>query len=244
MVDFINEVEEELRKDQYNELLRKWGPWIAAAAILIVAAAGIYEYTKSSGERMANATSLSYVEATQLLEEGNRAGASGLFLAISQEADPGYAGLSLMQAGGVAAGNGNRLEAIRLFDQAAVTFDTTLHQDLAALKAAYILMDNADYAAVSSRVTPLAESDRPFEYLARELLGFVALEEGDTQKANAQFAFLARSPDVSDNLKARAEQVLAMISTRANALPEPELVSPDEASAPSLTPSSDQDETE
>jgi len=25
MVDFINEVEEELRKDQYNVLLRKWG---------------------------------------------------------------------------------------------------------------------------------------------------------------------------------------------------------------------------
>ena len=37
MVDFINEVEEELRKDDYNRLLKKYGPLIGAVLSLIVA---------------------------------------------------------------------------------------------------------------------------------------------------------------------------------------------------------------
>lgn len=227
MVDFINEVEDELRKDQYNALLKKWGPWIAGLAILIVLASGVYEYFKSADERIAKSTSLSYVDAQNMLDEGDAAGASGLFTAIAQKARPGYAGLSLMQASGIALDNGNRNEALRLLDQAANTFETPTHQDLAALKAAYILMDNADFNAVQNRVAPLSQSGRPYEFLARELLAFVALEQDDMQTASSQFSFLARSPDVPENLKARAEQALAMIPVVIAALPEPELDAPD-----------------
>ena len=70
MVDFINEVEEELRKDQYNVLLRKWGPLIAAVAIGIVAVAGVYEYIKTSDARAAKNASISYVAASNTLESG------------------------------------------------------------------------------------------------------------------------------------------------------------------------------
>jgi len=33
VVDFINEVEEELRKDEYNRLLRRYGPYILAVIV-------------------------------------------------------------------------------------------------------------------------------------------------------------------------------------------------------------------
>ncbi len=227
MVDFINEVEDALRKDQYNALLKRWGPWIAAVAVLVVLASGVFEYFQSADERIAKSTSLSYVEAQTLLDEGNAAGASGLFTAIAQKARPGYAGLSLMQASGIALDNGNRTEALRLLDQAANIFETQNHQDLAALKAAYLLMDNADFEAVKNRAAPLSQSGRPYEFLAREVLAFVALEQGDTQTASSQFSFLARSPDVPDNLKARAEQALALIPVTLASVPKPELETPE-----------------
>ena len=46
MVDFINEVEEELRKDEYNRLLRRYGPYILAVIVAIVAGTGFLEYQK------------------------------------------------------------------------------------------------------------------------------------------------------------------------------------------------------
>ncbi|MCF6275953.1 MAG: hypothetical protein L3J05_09345, partial [Robiginitomaculum sp.] len=60
MVDFINEVEEELRKDKYNQLLRKYGPYIIAAIFMIVAATGYTEYNKSKVSNTAKSASAAY----------------------------------------------------------------------------------------------------------------------------------------------------------------------------------------
>lgn len=210
MVDFIHEVEEELRKDSYNELLRKFGPWIIGACVLIVAATGAYEYFKTADARAAKAASISYVEAAKMVEDGDRDAAIARYVAIGQKAKPGYAGLSLMQAAALKLEDGERAEALRLFDQAAQTFDTDLHKQLANLKAAYILADDGRYDDVNQRLTGLAESGQPFEYLARELKGFVALAQDDVKSAKSEFSYLARSPDVSEGIRNRAEQVLAL----------------------------------
>lgn len=210
MVDFINEVEDELRKDSYNALLRKWGPYIVGACILIVATAGAMEYLKSASERKAKSTSISYVAAQAMLDEENTADAFAKFMAIADKADPGYAGLSLMNAAAIKLDEGQGQQAVALFDRAASAFDTDLHQQLAQLKAAYILADLGEYDAVKTRIAPLAEREAPFEYLARELQGFTALNTGDVQGARAQFAYLSTSLDVTPGIQERAEQVLAL----------------------------------
>ena len=210
MVDFINEVEEELRKDQYNVLLRKWGPLIALIAIGIVAAAGFYEYTKTAGDRAARNASIEYVAASDLLEQGNTDEALSRFEAIAQKAGPGYGGLSLSRAAQIELDRGNAERAVALFDSAAGVYDKPLHKELAQYKAALILSDLGRHDEVLQRVNPLIETGKPYTDLARELRGFTRLALGDNASARRDFLFLSSSLSAGENIITRAKQMLAL----------------------------------
>lgn len=245
MVDFINEVEEELRKDSYNALLRRWGPYIAGAAVLIVATAGATEYFKSASDRKAKSTSISYFNAQSLIDEEKPTEAYTQFMAIADKADAGYAGLSLLNASALKLEQGESLEAVDLLDRAAALFEKDRHKHLAQLKAAYILADLGQYEGLSARLEPLAQRDAPYEYLARELQGFTSLNTDDIRGARGHFAYLATSLDVTPGVQQRAEQVLALTPALSNMTPAEieaaaqDAAPKDEAETPAQTPDMD-----
>ncbi len=215
MVDFINEVEEELRKDDYNRLLKKYGPIIGIVLFLIIAGTGYIEYRKYANDQKAQAVSALYTAADKQLDDGNPDEAVSAFVGLGETGPDGYAGLSLMRAAAVREDQGDVLGAVRYFDQAAEKFPTARHKQLAQLKASYLLADQGAYADVIGRVAPLAETDAPYEFLARELLGFAYFESGDQSSAREQFAYLTSVPGVPATVKQRAEQSMALMSTKA-----------------------------
>lgn len=241
MVDFINEVEDELRKDQYNVLLRKWGPLIAVVAIGIVAAAGFYEYTKSSSDRSARNASIEYIAASDALSAGETDNALARFEAISQKAGSGYAGLSLSRAAQIELDRGNLARAVALLDNAAASFDTPLHSELAQYKAALILSDMGRNDEVLQRVNPLIDVGKPYTHLARELRGFTYLALNDLARARRDFLFLSTSLDAGESLITRANQMLALTPALAPPISEGSdaaLVTPD---IPAPVPADPQD---
>ena len=215
MVDFINEVEEELRKDDYNVLLKKYGPLIAGVIALIIAGTAFLEWRKSADDRAARATSASFTTALDTAKDGDNAGAVSQLVELSNVAPEGYAGLSLMQAAALKFETGERAEAVRLFDEAAQKFTRPRHVQLAQLKAAYILAGNGSYEDVQSRLGPLIAKDAPYEFLARELLGFAAQQSGDNDGAIEQFGYLDTIPGVPPTIKERASQSLSLIRAEA-----------------------------
>lgn len=234
MVDFINEVEDELRKDQYNVLLRKWGPLIAAICVAIVAAAGLYEYMSTSKDRAARNASISYVAATDLADAGEAEKAISQLKQIAEKAGPGYSGMALTRAAGLELENGNTAQAATLMDAAAGKFDKTLHQQLAQYKAALILADQGRHDDVIQRIEPLTESGAPFAYLARELRGYTHLAMDNITAARSDFLYLSSSPGAPQGVAQRASQMLMLtpsLSQRATAPADmtetPEIEAPD-----------------
>ena len=215
MVDFINEVEEELRKDEYNRLLRRYGPFIVAVIVAIVAFTGFLEYQKYAKDKAARATSASYVAASDAAAAGNADQSIAGFLDIADKAPAGYAGLSLVRAATLKLEGGDSGEAVRLLDQAATTFETQRHKQLAQIKAAYILANDGAYSDVINRIGPLMEKDAPYEFLARELMGFAGLKSGDETLAREQFGYLESIPGVPPTIKERAKQNLSLMRTAA-----------------------------
>lgn len=230
MVDFINEVEEELRKDDYNRLLKKYGPIIGVVLFLIVAGSGFMEYRKYANNKEAQAVSAIYTAADKKLDLGQPDEAVASFVDLGATGPEGYAGLSFMRAAGVRQDQGDLAGAIRHFDQAAEKFTTPRHKQLAQLKAAYLLADQGAYSDVIARVTPLAETEAPYEFLARELLGYAFSESGDASSAREQFAYLTSIPGVPATVKQRAEQSMALMSTKTS------LAAPDPISEPVTQP--------
>ena len=217
MVDFINEVEEELRKDEYNRLLKKFGPLLVGIVAVIIGGTAYLEWTKSTDDKAARATSYAYVQAGKLASDGNNAQAIKDFVAISEKAPSGYAGLSLMRAAAISLREGERAQAVSFFDRAAQTFEQPRHRQLAQIKAVYILAGDGRYDDVRSRLGTLAQSDQPYEYLARELLGFAAMQSGDMSGAREQFSYLSTIPGVTDTIASRAEQYLSLMTVDAAA---------------------------
>ena len=217
MVDFINQVVEELRKDEYNRLLKKFGPLLVGIIALIIGGTAFMEWQKSADDKAARATSYAYVQAGKLASDGNNQQAIKDFLAISEKAPAGYAGLSLMRAAAISLREGERAQAVSFFDRAAQTFEKPRHQQLAQLKAAYILAGDGRYDDVRSRVGTLAQADQPYEYLARELLGFAAMQSGDMSAAREQFSYLNTIPGVTETIAARAGQYLSLMAVDAAA---------------------------
>ena len=231
MVDFINEVEEELRKDEYNRLLRRYGPLIAAVIIAIVAVTGFIEFQKFTKDKAARATSASYVAASDKAAAGDTDQSVTEFLALADQAPAGYAGLSLVRAATLKLEAGDGAEAVRLLDQAATTFETQRHAQLAQIKAAYILANDGAYSDVINRLDPLIAKDAPYEFLARELLGFAGLKSGDESLARQHFGYLESIPGVPAPIKERAKQNLSLMRTAAASstidAPTPEALAPE-----------------
>jgi hypothetical protein len=229
VVDFINEVEEELRKDEYNRLLKRYGPLILAVIVAIVAGTGFVEFQKYSEDKAARATSASYVAASDQAADGNTDQAFSGFMDIADKAPAGYAGLSLVRAATLKLEAGDSAEAVRLLDQAASVFETPRHAQLAQIKAAYILANDGAYSDVINRAAPLMEKDAPYEFLARELVGFAGLKSGDESLAREQFGYLESIPGVPPTIKERAKQNLSLMRTASAAaeVKSPEPATPD-----------------
>ena len=223
MVDFINEVEEELRKDDYNKLLKRYGPALAVVIFLIIAGTALFEWNKSRTDKVARAASASYLSAADLARTGDADKAIAEFLALSEEAPEGYSGLSLMRIAAIELERGNYTQAVSYYDQAANTFSLPRHRDLAKLKAAYILADNGAYSDVQSRIDSIAAKEAPYEFLARELAGFVAFQAGDMTTARQEFNYLKSIPGVPQTIAERATQFLTLVPPASKS----EIVAPD-----------------
>jgi hypothetical protein len=235
LVDFINEVEEELRKDKYNVLLRKFGPYIVAVIIVIVAATGYLEFQKYSNGVAARKTSASFMVADKIEKTGDLQSAIEKFLALSEVAPSGYAGLSLSRAAGLKQQLGDQAGAVNLFDKAAEVFEKPVHKDLASLKAAYILMEQGRYADVTARASSLSGADAPYKDLAKELLGHAALKSDNEAGAREHFTYLANVPGVTPGVQQRAENALLLINAN-RAVPAPDAETVTTEPAPEAAP--------
>jgi hypothetical protein len=231
MVDFISEVEEELRKDDYNKFLRKFGPLIIGLLIAVVIAVGVVEWRDYSKDRTARSASFSYLEANQLLEDGKIDQSRLAFLALADVAPDGYAGLSLMRAAIISGEQGNEAEAIRLYDAASDRFKLDRHAQLAALKAAYIVANRGEWGDVEQRVSRLTAQGAPYEFLARELLATAVLNQGKTDQARAEFSYLDTIPGVPEAIARRAQQALVLMVTNEAAGEDLTLPTPDTSPA-------------
>lgn len=174
MPDIVDEINEDLRREQARKVWEKYGSWIIALALVIVLGVGgwrAYDYWRA---RQAAQMGARFETAVALADEGKHAEAEAAFAGIVRDAPGGYDILARLRVAEEKAAL-DRAEGVKAFD--AIAADTTLsrlHRDLAATRAALLLVDTAPYDEMVERMRPLTEEGRPFRHTARELLAFSA----------------------------------------------------------------------
>lgn len=214
MVDFFNEVDEDLRAQETRDLARKYLPWLAGAIVAgLVIAGGYWGYEAWRKDSAAQA-SVAYDRGIQALQRNDVAAADAAFTEAATKSAMGYKALALMQRAGLALADNRREAAVKLFDEAAKAAQgQPILADAAALKAAYALMDTEPYAAIEARLKPLALEGRPYRPLALEAMAMAKLADGKTAEARSQLVALSLLLDAPDGVRERSQAAIQEIDS-------------------------------
>jgi hypothetical protein len=208
--DIIREVDEELRRENWENLWKKYGKYIVAAALaVVIGTAAVMGWRAYDHNRRMEAGDRFAAAITEAENTSDPAQAADILAAYVSEAPTGYATLARLREAKLRADAGDRDAAIALYD--AIASDSAverLFRDLATLYSVRMQIEEGDPSTLNSRLLPLAADDSPWRYSARELQAVVDLRSGDTAAAREMFTRLADDANAPDSLRTRATEML------------------------------------
>jgi hypothetical protein len=229
VVDIFEEVDEELRKDKYQDLARQYGPLVLGAAAAIILGTAGYQGWQAWQTSTRETSSDAYLVAINALDAGQVTQAAAGFEALASSGTASYEILALVQRAAIALEAGDNVAAAGFYEQAAAQSGDPLVRDLASLKAVWALWDTLSFNDVEIRLTPLTDATSPYRHLAREAIAVAALRADDLDRARREYQFLSVGFDVPQGVARRAQEGLALIAER----PEPVAQTP-AAAAPAV----------
>lgn len=212
----IKEVDEDLRQDQLEQMWKKYGSLFIAAAVALVMAVAGWQAWRSWDAKQRQASSLRYLDAAQLADDGKTDQALAALARLSADGTKGYRLLADMKRAALDEGKGDLAGASAIYHGIAAngSVDRT-YRDLALLKAGYIDLDTADPAAVETAMAPLTGEASPWRHSAREVTALAELKRGDTAAAAETFRRLADDVAAPQGVRARAAEMLAILQPKA-----------------------------
>ncbi len=215
MSDIFDETEETLRTEQWIKIAKTAAPWVGGAlgSALIVALAiwGWDSYQANASAKASEAfqagmdASVAHDAATAKLK----------FEDTAKTGTPSYKAMALMELAALSVDEGKTDVAIKQLDDAAKASHDAMLSDLAAYKAALLVMEKAPFAEVQKRLMPLTEKDRPYAAVAKEALAMAKLQNGDVAGARTDLNVLAVGLDTPAGVKQRAEIYVQAIDSGA-----------------------------
>jgi hypothetical protein len=212
VADIFHEVDEEVRREQLKKLWDRYSIYLIAAAVLLVAAiAGWRGYEYWIAQRAA-AAGADFEAALALSDQGKRPEAEAAFAKVAAEAPDGYRLLARFRAAAVL-GESKSGDAVKAYDE--LSADGSLvpvWRDLAAVRAAMLLVDTASLSEMQKRLDPVAEPTRSFRHSARELLALSAWRNHDLANARRYLDMIATDAESPIGIRARADVLSAVIA--------------------------------
>jgi len=218
MIDFIDEVKEDLRRERFEKVFKDYGKYIAAViAITLGIALGIKIYAGSLNESRME-TGDQFNEAVKIaVSESERA--TGLFNEIYVSGTNGYKELSGIKKAGGLISEGKYTEAVGLYDR--IAGDTSLDnglRDLARLQAVNTLVaSKPDDPSINARLTELVEKS-VFYFSALELQAVHSMQQEEYDAAKKIFIALAGNLSAPIGMRERADKFVKIMDKQSDAV--------------------------
>jgi hypothetical protein len=210
--EFIREVDEAVRQEQYKKLWDQYGIYALAGAVVLIAGVAGYKGWIAWQERKAGEAGAKFTQALTLEEGPDAAKAKAIYDQLVKEGPEGYRTLSRFQLAASEAQGGDADKAVADYDS--LTGDQSVDSILrgyATIQAATLRLDKADYAEMEKRLKGLIDTNSAWSFSARELLGLSAYRTNEMRTAEKQFSDLLADQATPPNLRDRADMMLALI---------------------------------
>jgi hypothetical protein len=209
--DIFQEVDEEVRREQLKKLWQRYGNYLVALLVVIVAGVGAWRGYSYWEAKKAAESGAAFEAAQTLADAGKHAEAEAAFAKVAVDGTSGYRNLARMRAAAELAQTDAKAAVSEYEKIAADTRVGPDLQDLAAVRAGALLIDAGNFAEARVRLEPVAGNDRPFRHTARELLVLAATRTNDTALAKRWLDLMMSDPQTPPGTRSRVE-ILAALS--------------------------------
>ncbi len=217
VVDIFDEVEQDLRAERAERVLKRYGWLLVAAAVAVVGGVAGWQFWQHSLAQRDEAAAAGYIAVQNAVGQGTASAEQiGVLDQLAATAPEGYRTLARLRAAGLKADSGNVAEAVALWNTVAADPKADpLLRDLASLLATGHELDRGDPALLQARIKPLAEPGNPWSALAREQLAMLDLRLGNADAARLALQVMSVGMDTPPGLRARASALLAGLGPQA-----------------------------
>jgi hypothetical protein len=212
VADIFQEVDEEVRRERLEKLWQRYGNLVIAGCILIVAAVGAWRGYEWWQDKKAAESGTAFEAAVTLAEAGKHQEAEAAFAKLAAAGSAGYRPLARLREAAELA-HTDKAAAVKAYDEIAA--DKSAGQvidELAALRAGFLLVDTAPYAEIRTRLEPLTGADKTFRHTARELLALSAWKSGDMTAARQWTEMIITDPQTPPGTLTRAQVLSELIA--------------------------------
>jgi len=215
VTDIFQEVDEEVRREQLKKLWERYGGYLIAACIVVVIGVGGWRGYQWWQAKQAAQSGAAFEQAVTLAESGKHQEAVTAFAKLSADGTAGYRVLARLREAAELA-TADRKAAIAAYD--AIAGDSRagqVVQDLAAVRAGFLLVDAAPYPEIVQRLEAAAAPDRAFRHSAREILALSAWKSGDMAAARRWTEMIMADPQTPPGQRSRAQMLSELIAASA-----------------------------
>jgi hypothetical protein len=204
--DIFDEVEEEVRKERYEVLWKKYGAYVTAVAIALVLAVGGYRFWQYWQLEQNREASNAFFAAQELAQSGNLVGAESAFAKLAADAPSGYATVAKFAEAAVLLSE-NKREAALVILRDLTNGDDPVLADAARIQIAWVEADRVSKAQLQEIVKPLLAADNPFRFAASEVAAYVSLRLGERDAALAAYDRLGKEQGAPPGIRQRATAI-------------------------------------
>jgi hypothetical protein len=208
--DIFDEVDEEVRREQFKRLWERYGILFIALAVLIVAAVAGWRGYQYWQDKKAAETGAKFTAAALLAEQGKHDEAEKAFARVAGEGAAGYRVLARLREAAELTARDPKA-AVAAYDDIAASSSTSQPlKDFAAVRAAMLIVDSAPLADITRRLEPIAAAGAPFRHSARELLAFASWKAGDTTAMRKWTTLIRGDQETPQGVRQRVEVLISL----------------------------------
>lgn len=204
----IQEIQEDLKREQYAKLWKAYGNWTLAAAVAVIVLVAGQQGWQSWRQQLREAEAQRYAAASL---SGNADETLAALGRLSGEAKTGYKELAELRRAALLAEKGDADAAVAAYDKlAADSGIDRIYRELAAVRSVILQLDKADPAALDARLQTLGAG--PWRHTAMEMQAVLAQRQSNGQRAVDIYKRLADDVTAPNGLRARAAEMLAILT--------------------------------
>ncbi len=209
----LREVNEELRRERLEKLWERYGMYLVAGAALFVASIGGYQLWESRKLAEAQENGARYEAALNLVKAEKSDEAQKALEQISAGGHEGYAALAQLQQAGLHLKTDRPKDALAIFEKLATAPSPDANiKTFAAVQAASLRLDEADFTEMQNRLNDLANGTSPWRIPAKELLATAAYKAGKLDEARKLLMELLTEPEAPRGTINRVQLLLGAVA--------------------------------